>query len=301
VLFAVPQRSMNYIVPIVAEALGFFDEAGLDVRVEAMQSNLTVAALQRGDLQISGSGGSAIRAAMQGAPLKLVSFMTVRPTWYLYMVPDVRTPAQLVGKRIGVSQIGASQHFAAEIFLREQGMEPAQVQFVAMGTNPAQVLAGLQAGALDAAVFDPGSAAVAEKMGYALLKSLGEVLPQPLQGMVATEDYIQKSPDTIRAFLRGIVRGLVYTKQHPREVAAVARQELGHDMDEATALRAVQLYADTISAEAPGYADAQLLENFYHYDVRLPLELPADQPIPVLHDFRFLLGAYDDLGIPRPR
>src|SRR5438093_8008925 len=41
--FAIPSRSVNYIVPMAAAALGFFDEAGLDVRIEAMQSNLTVA------------------------------------------------------------------------------------------------------------------------------------------------------------------------------------------------------------------------------------------------------------------
>ena len=141
----------------------------------------------------------------------------------------------------------------------------------------------------------------AEKQGYFLMRALGEVVPEPFQGLVATEDYIQKKPDEVQAFLTGLVRGLLYAREHPREVAAIAREELGHDMDDATALRAVQLYTDGISAEAPGYADAKLMEAFYLYDVRIPLELPADQAIPVLHDFRYLLGAYDALGIPRPQ
>src|SRR5262249_39825723 len=52
ITFAIPDLSINYIVPLTAVAKGFFDEAGLSVQVLPMPSNLTVAALQRGDLQL---------------------------------------------------------------------------------------------------------------------------------------------------------------------------------------------------------------------------------------------------------
>jgi NitT/TauT family transport system substrate-binding protein len=297
----VPGRSLNYIAPITAHRLGYFDEAGFDVDIQSMPSNLTIAAMQRGDLQITASGGSAIRAAVRGAPFKLVSFMTVRPTFYLLTQPDIRTPAQLIGKRIAVSDVGGSQANYMQLYLREQGLDPSQVTLAGMGPNAPVQLAALQNGALDGAVFDVGSAAFAEVQGFHLLRALGEVAPQPLQGVVATEDYIQKSPGSVQAFLKALVRGLLYVKQNPRETAAIAREEVGHDMDEATALRGVQLYADVIWAEAPGYADEKLLDAFYLYDVKTPLELPPDQPLPAYHDFRFLLEAYDELGIPRPR
>ncbi|HEY7062708.1 MAG TPA: ABC transporter substrate-binding protein [Chloroflexota bacterium] len=301
ITFAIPDLSINYIVPLTAVAKGFFDEAGLSVQIQPMPSNLTVAALQRGDLQLTGSGGSAIRAAVQGAPFKLVSFMTERPTYFLMTVPDLRSPAQLAGARVGVNGIGGTLQFFAEMYARQQGIDPAQIVFVGLGPNPVQQLAAMQAGAIDAAVFDPGSAAVAENQGFVLMKALGEVASDPQQGVVTSDDYIQKSPGSIQAFLKGLVRALVYVKQNQEDAVAIAQQQLGHDMDAATARRAIQLYADAISAEAPGYADAKELEAFYEYDVRIPLELPADQPIPPEHDFRYLLAAYDELGIPRPR
>jgi ABC-type nitrate/sulfonate/bicarbonate transport system substrate-binding protein len=302
IVFAIPNRSLNYIQPIVASKLGFFEEAGVDVQVQAMQANLTVAALQRGDLQVSGSGGSAIRAAIQtGAPFTIISFMTMRPTWYLLTVPEVRTVSQLAGKRIGVTQIASSQHLAMEILARQRGVDPKQIAFLTMGTDPAQLLTGMHARVIDGIVTDPATVAVAEHQGFNLVESLGSVLHHPLGGTVATESYTREHPDAVRAFLKGFVRGLLYTKQKPRETAAIAQQELGLDADEATVLRGVMLLADAISAEAPGYADAAMLEAFYHYDVRLPMELPPDQQIPVLHDFRWLLEAYDELGIPRPR
>jgi NitT/TauT family transport system substrate-binding protein len=298
---AVPQLGLNYIVPITAIARGYFAEAGLDVQLQPMPSNLTIAAMQRGDLQISGSGGSAIRAAVQGAPFKLVSFMTARPTYYLVTRPELRGPAQLPGARIGVNAIGGTLEFFTEAYARQQGVDASQILFVGMGPNPVQHLAAMQAGALDGAVLDPGSAPLAEKQGLTIMASLGELAPVPQQGMVATDDYIQKNPTGVQAFLKALVRGLQYVKQNHREVVAIARQQLSLDLDDALALRGVQLYADAIWAEAPGYADETLLQAFYEHDVRIPLELPPDEPIPVLHDFRFLLAAYDELGIPRPR
>jgi ABC-type nitrate/sulfonate/bicarbonate transport system substrate-binding protein len=238
---------------------------------------------------------------VQGAPFKLVSFMTQRPTYFLMTVPELRNPTQLSGARVGVNGIGGTLQFFTEIYARQQGIDPAQIVFVALGSNPVQHIAAMQAGALDAAVFDPGSAAVAENQGFTLLKALGEVASEPQQGIVATDDYLQRRPESAQAFLKALVRGLLFVKHNQAEVAAIAQQELGHEMDEPTARRALQLYADAISADTPGYADATLLQAFYEYDIRLPLELPADQPIPPQHDFRYLLAAYDELGIPRPR
>jgi ABC-type nitrate/sulfonate/bicarbonate transport system substrate-binding protein len=299
--FAIPQRGLNYIVPTIAAALGYFDEAGLDVKMEVMVSNLTVAAMQRGDVQITGSGGSAIRAAVQGAPFKLVSFMTVRPTYYLMTVPELRSPSQLQGARIGVNNIGGTLHFFSEMYLRELGMNPSDVTFLALGPNQAQHIAAMHAGALDGSVLDPGTTAIAERQGFHLLKSLGEVAPNPQQGMVVIEEYSQKYPEQVRGFLKALVRAMRYVKQNPRETAATGRQEIGMDMDEATSLRALQLYTEALSSEAPGYANAKELEAFYEYDIRIPLEIPAGQPVPVLHDFGPLLAAYDELGLPRPQ
>jgi ABC-type nitrate/sulfonate/bicarbonate transport system substrate-binding protein len=300
--FAIPQRNLNYIVPMAAAALGFFDEAGLDVKVEALAPNLTLAAMQRGDLKITGSGGSAIRTAVRGdASFRLISFMTVQATYFVITVPEIRTPQQLVGKRIGVGAVADTPHLFTERWLRDRGMDPSQILFLAMGANPAVHVTAMQAGALDGAVLDPASTAVAEAQGFHLLQALGEVAPAPQQGVVTTAEYLQSNPESVRAFLKGLVRGLRYGKQNPREMAAIARQELGLEMDEAISQRAVQLYLDGVSAQAPGYADEKLLEGFYQYDVRLPLELPAEQPIPALHDFRLLLEVYDELGIPRPR
>jgi NitT/TauT family transport system substrate-binding protein len=287
---------------LTTAAKGFFAEEGLDVNVEAIAPNLTVAAMQRGDVKLTGTGGSTIRAVVRGGErFTLTALMTQKPTYFVVARPELRSAADLVGKRIGVASLGDTPSLFTEIWLRQRGVDPGEVAFTGLGPNPAVHIAALQAGSLDGAVFDPASAAVSEAAGFHVLQAIGDVIQDPQQGIVATNELLQNSPDTLRAFLRGLVRGLRYTKEHVGEAAAVARQELGLEMNEATSIRAVQLYAEGISAETPGYADAKQMEDFYYYDVRMPLEMAADEPIPTLHDFRYLLDAYDALGIPRPR
>jgi NitT/TauT family transport system substrate-binding protein len=301
-LFSIPSRNLNYIVPLTAVARGFFAEEGLDLSIEAIAPNLTVAAMQRGDVKLTGTGGSTIRAVVRGGErFTLTALMTQKPTYFVVARPELRTAADLVGKRLGVSSLGDTPSLFTEIWLRQQGVEPSEVSFAGLGPNPAVHLAALQSGSLDGAVFDPASAALAEADGFPMIQAIGDVVQDPQQGIVATSELTQGNPDALRAFLKGLVRGLRYAKEHVPETAAVARQELGLDMSEATAVRAVQLYVDGISAQTPGYADARQMESFYQYDVRLPLEMGPDEPIPTLHDFRYLLEAYDALGIPRPR
>jgi NitT/TauT family transport system substrate-binding protein len=302
ITFAIPERSLNYIAVFTAAAQGYFAEAGLDLTPQPMPPNLTVAAFQRGDLQLSAAGGSAARAAVRGgAAIKLVAFMAARPTYYLVTVPEIRTPQQLVGRRIGTTGGADSLAYYLESYTRQVGVDFSQIAVLGMGSDPAARLVAMHAGALDGAVIDPAGAAVAEVQGFHVLKSLGEVTSQPIQSIVASDDFMQHKPAALRGFLKALVRGLLHVKQQPVETAAIARRELSHDLDDSTALRAVQLYGDAISGAAPGYADDQMMEQFYQLDVRVPLEMAPTDPVPVLHDFRPLLQAYDELGIARPR
>jgi ABC-type nitrate/sulfonate/bicarbonate transport system substrate-binding protein len=187
------------------------------------------------------------------------------------------------------------------MYLEQQGVDASQVIFVGVGSSTATRIAALQAGAIDGNVGDTSGTVFAESLGFPLLVDLGSVVPIPFQGLVTTDEFIQTNRDTLRRFLRGLVRGIQYTKQNPRDVAALAQKELSIDMDEALAVRAVELYANGLSATTPGYATPAQMDAFYTYDVKIPMEIPLDQPLPQLHDFSVLLEAYDELGIPRPR
>jgi ABC-type nitrate/sulfonate/bicarbonate transport system substrate-binding protein len=71
---AIPQANLNYLSIHVADAKGFFREEGLDNETVVISGPLSIAALLSGDVDFSGAGGSGMRAALKGAPVKGIMF-----------------------------------------------------------------------------------------------------------------------------------------------------------------------------------------------------------------------------------
>jgi ABC-type nitrate/sulfonate/bicarbonate transport system substrate-binding protein len=73
---AIPQANLNYLSIHVADARGFFKDEGLDNETVVISGPLSIAALLSGDVDFSGAGGSGMRAALKGAPLKGIYFQS---------------------------------------------------------------------------------------------------------------------------------------------------------------------------------------------------------------------------------
>ena len=71
---AIPQANLNYLSIYVAEARGFFRDEDLENETVVISGPLATAALLSGDVDFSGGGGSGMRAALKGAPLKGIFF-----------------------------------------------------------------------------------------------------------------------------------------------------------------------------------------------------------------------------------
>ncbi len=71
---AIPQANLNYLSIYVAEAGGFFRDEGLENETVVISGPLATAALLSGDVDFSGGGGSGMRAALKGAPIKGIFF-----------------------------------------------------------------------------------------------------------------------------------------------------------------------------------------------------------------------------------
>ena len=106
---AVPGLNLNYLSIFAAEARGFFKDENLENETIVIGGPAGIAALVSGDVDFSGAGGSGLRAAVKGAPLKAIMYQTERPTWYLVVHPSIAQVSDLKGKRIGVALIGDSE------------------------------------------------------------------------------------------------------------------------------------------------------------------------------------------------
>jgi len=105
----IPRATVNYLSLPVAEVKGYFRGEGLDNETIAISGTNAIAALVSGDVDYSGAGGSGMRAAVRGAPIKAIMFQTEKVTWYLLATPDIMKISDLKGKRIAVGTVGDTQ------------------------------------------------------------------------------------------------------------------------------------------------------------------------------------------------
>src|ERR671923_1449412 len=78
---AIPRSTINYLSLPVAEVKGFFRSEGLDDETIVIPGSTAIAALVSGNVDYSGAGGSGMRAAGRGAPLKNNMFLKGRGDW----------------------------------------------------------------------------------------------------------------------------------------------------------------------------------------------------------------------------
>ena len=118
---SIPGLNLNYLSVFAAEAKGFFKDEGLENETIVIGGPAGIAALVSGDVDYSGAGGSGLRAAIKGAPLKAIMYQTEKPTWYLVVHPSITQVADLRGKKIGVALIGDSEDRFTTLFVEHGG------------------------------------------------------------------------------------------------------------------------------------------------------------------------------------
>lgn len=141
----------------IARDQGLFAKHGVDATLVQIPGPTAVAAVLSGQVQVGHSGGSeVIGAAIHGGDVKIVAVQSPVFPFLLMVQPSIKTPADLKGKRVGISNPGGAADTALRIVLPQLGLQPDQdVTFLAVGSIANQV-AGLQSGAIDGTIIVEG-------------------------------------------------------------------------------------------------------------------------------------------------
>src|SRR5256886_3907981 len=160
---AMPQANLNYLSIYVADAKGFFKDEGLDNETVVISGPLSIAALLSGDVDFSGAGGSGMRAALKGAPVKGIMFQTDRVTFYLVADPSIKNAADLKGKKIAIGSPGDTQDRIMTMFAERGGVSAKEIIRISMGADTNTRVMALKTGAAHATTVDPGGVLVRQK------------------------------------------------------------------------------------------------------------------------------------------
>lgn len=143
---------------------------------------------------------------------------------------DVTSPAQLRGRRIGITSLGSATHMQARHILAAHQVDPDTIQYVPVG-GPPTALAAWQRKAVDAMVYldplittliDGGSA----RLLYDVRTLEGTVrlygAAHISSGLLTRPDVIARDPETVQQVVGSFVctlRWLRGRRTHPEEIA----------------------------------------------------------------------------------
>jgi ABC-type nitrate/sulfonate/bicarbonate transport system substrate-binding protein len=209
-------RVLSQSMPWVAQEAGLFKRYNLDFDLVFIASSPSVtAAMLAGDAEISlGGGEGPIRAYVQGANdfVFVAGFKNVL-THSIVGSPQIRGPADLKGKKVGINRVGSNPHYFAVQALRRSGIDPADVNFIQSGGSP-ETLVALLSGGLDAASLNPpaDTQAVARGMHY-VIYGPDLRLPYAATVFITRKSIVAKRQAVLGQFLRAMAEAgkLIHT------------------------------------------------------------------------------------------
>ena len=194
----------------VAQEGGYFKREGLDTELLYIGGgSLLIQSMLSGDVPFAyGPSVPVINASLRGADLVLIGNTGNSLVFSIMSRPEIKQPANLKGKRVGVTRLGGSTDWALDAALKHWGLERRDLMVVQTGGMP-EGLAGLIAGVFDAVVLSPPSNFKAAKAGMHELVDVGQLkIIFPNTPLSTSESFIKSNRDITLRFLRGFTQGL---------------------------------------------------------------------------------------------
>jgi len=215
-----------------AKETKLFEKRGLDVRLVGMGTgSVSLRALIANDLEIASlSGSGLVQAALQGADTVILSAAINGFIFKVFGAPEISSPAQLKGKKLGVSRYGATSDFAVRLALKKWGLNPERdVSILQIGTTQDTVRA-MQTKMLDAGVLSGTASLIARKVGFRELGDLAELgLHYPMAPIGTTKSYLQKNEAVVKEFMLAYIEAIHDFKRNKETALSVLKKYSRND------------------------------------------------------------------------
>lgn len=230
------------VAPTIAKAKGYFAREDLDVRISATGTDVkSLAALTAGELHliIDLKSPVALQGRARGDDVYFTGgFLNTYPG-ILVGAKDIRSIADLRGKKIGLREPNGVQLTLSSMVLQRAGIDPQKDVIFVPHTGSSSfrsITPKLDQGIVQARIAHSAYAEDFRNAGYTILADLKDYLPDgyQLRGIAATGSFLREQGQAVIGFLKGIIRAyrfMKHTTNHPEMMEIVRNSDLEFEAD----------------------------------------------------------------------
>jgi len=240
----VSSKSLGFFDTWAAHEKGFFRKYGLDSEIVTIRPSLLIIALMSGEMDYSTVSGTVIRAAVKGLPVRLFA-IGLRSSFHMLVAqPSYNSIRELKGKKVSVSNVGATDEIVTRYMLQKAGLDPKKdVVVLSIGGSEIR-MQSLISGQTDATALSLPHSLIAKQQGYHVLASAADALEIPFSGFGASVQKIQRERDQVKRVIQAQMDTMRWIKTHKQEAIQFLKQHFG--ADEANAQESYDIYVQLI-------------------------------------------------------
>jgi ABC-type nitrate/sulfonate/bicarbonate transport system substrate-binding protein len=171
-----------------------------------------------------------IRAVAGGADIVMTGASLNKFPFSFVTAKEIRKPADLIGKKIGVVGFGGGNDLAVSLLLREWKIPRDKVVVLQAGGGANRLIA-LSTGALDATVLSHPELGEALRMGMNELGSLDQFksADYPMAAVAVRRSFLAKNRDVVKRFLMAYAEATYQFMSDKEKGISVLKQRLKQD------------------------------------------------------------------------
>jgi len=202
----------------VTDEAKLFQKNGIEPQILYLQTTLGQTAMIAGEVDMCVYSGSLLSSArLQGADVVMVTSFLNKPLYRLVVRPEIRTVADLKGKRLGITRFGTVTDSMSRLLVGKLGLDPDKdVSYIQVGDVPI-LLASLTTGRIiDGAIIQPPYYLKALASGMRVLVNMQEMdISVQQTGLNTTQKFISKNPDVVRRVVKSVIEGIHLMRTNP--------------------------------------------------------------------------------------
>jgi NitT/TauT family transport system substrate-binding protein len=211
---------------VVAQKQGFFRKHNVDAQLVLMpNAPLALSALAGGESQFyyGTTSGASLGAVLNGLDGVFVAGFVKKLVGAFAVGRDIKTPADLKGKKIGVASLSGGNWMFTMLALEHWGIEPKRdgIVFRVIGDTGARVQA-IAAGLIDGSLLGYTHGAILKRQGYPILADVADLnIPFQDSGLFTRKSFIAEHPQTVENVLRALLDAIAVIQQPDNKTAVL--------------------------------------------------------------------------------